>query len=91
MKLWMRRGIRRRHDPERNAAEYVSGELPGRARRWFEAHLLHCEDCWHEVLIGRIGRRVAEEARELAPAGLRDRVRAVVQLSADGARSDTDP
>ena len=75
---------RLRHDPERNAAEYVTGELPMRARRWFEAHLLHCEDCWREVLLGRLGRRVAEEAREQAPAGLRDRVRATVQFSGDG-------
>ena len=76
------------HDPERNAAEYVSGELPRRARRWFEAHLLHCEDCWREVLLGRLGRRVAEEAREQAPAGLRDRVRATVQLIGDADGSD---
>lgn len=85
MMRWMRRGIRRRpHDPERNAAEYVTGELSGRARRWFESHLLHCEGCWREVLLGRLGRRVAEEARELAPAGLRDRVRAAVQFTGGG-------
>jgi anti-sigma factor RsiW len=82
MMRWMRGGVRRRpHDPERNAAEYVTGELSRRATRWFEAHLLHCEDCWREVLLGRRGRRVAEEAREPAPAGLRDRVRAAVQLT----------
>jgi anti-sigma factor RsiW len=74
----------RPHDPERNAAEYVSGELSKRATRWFEAHLLHCEDCWREVLLGRLGRRVAEEAREQAPAGLRDRVRAAVQFTSEG-------
>jgi anti-sigma factor RsiW len=74
------------HDPERNAAEYVTGELPRRARRWFEAHLLHCEDCWREVLLGRLGRRVAEEAREQAPADLRDRVRATVQLTGGAGR-----
>lgn len=82
MMRWMRRGIRRRpHDPERNAAEYVTGELSRRATRWFESHLLHCDDCWREVLLGRLGRRVAEEARELAPAGLRDRVRVAVQFT----------
>ena len=85
MKRWMRRGLRRRlHDPERNAAEYVSGELGRRATRWFEAHLLNCEDCWREVLLGRLGRRVAEEAREQAPAGLRERVRAAVQFTSEG-------
>lgn len=78
---WFRRG---HHDPERNAAEYVSGELSRRATRWFEAHLLHCEDCWREVLLGRLGRRVAEEAREQAPAGLRDHVRAAVQFTGEG-------
>jgi len=92
---WMRRWPRRPHDPERNAAEYVTGELPKRARRWFEAHLLGCEDCWREVLLGRLGRRVAEEAREQAPAGLRDRVRAAVQLTGEagpaGARDPFGP
>lgn len=88
MMRWMRRGGRERpHDPERNAAEYVTGELSRRARRWFEAHLLHCEDCWREVLLGRLGRRVAEEAREQAPAGLRDRVRAAVQLASEAGRA----
>jgi anti-sigma factor RsiW len=80
MRTW---GTGRDHDPERNAAEYVSGELAGRARRWFERHILDCDDCWREVLLGRFGRRVAEDIRELAPAGLRDRVRAAVLLSAD--------
>ncbi len=85
MMRWIRRGVRRRpHDPERDAAEYLSGELPRRAARWFESHLLHCEDCWREVLLGRLGRRVAEEARELAPAALRDRVRAAVHFSSEG-------
>jgi anti-sigma factor RsiW len=78
MKLWL---MKRRHDAERNAAEYVSGEMSHRTRRWFERHLLDCEDCWREVLLGRFGRRVAEDARESAPVGLRDRVRAAVSLS----------
>ena len=73
----------RRHDPERNAAEYVSGELPARVRQWFERHIFDCDDCWREVLLGRFGRRVAEDARESVPPGLRDRVRAAVSLSAD--------
>lgn len=78
MKPWPRM---RGHDPERNSAEYVSGELSIRARRWFEHHLLDCEDCWREVLFGRFGRRVAEDSREPVPSGLRDRVRAAVLLS----------
>jgi anti-sigma factor RsiW len=80
MKLWL---MKRRHDTERNAAEYVSGELPRRTARWFERHLLDCEDCWREVLLGRFGRRAAEDARESVPVGLRDRVRAAVTLSSD--------
>lgn len=93
MMRWMQGGLRRRsHDPERNAAEYVSGELSKRATRWFETHLLNCEDCWHEVLLGRLGRRVAEEAREHAPGDLRERVRAAVQFSSEGgAAGDTGP
>jgi len=81
----------RPHDPERNAAEYVSGELPGRTRRWFESHLLNCEDCWREVLLGRLGRRLGGDIREVAPAGLRDRVRTTVEVEAqtglDGGRA----
>jgi anti-sigma factor RsiW len=80
MKLWL---MKRRHDAEQNAAEYVSGELSRRTRRWFERHLLDCDDCWREVLLGRFGRRAAEDARESVPVGLRDRVRAAVMLSAD--------
>ena len=72
----------RPHDPERNAAEYVSGELPRRARRWFEAHLLNCEDCWREVLLGRRGRHLAGDVRDAPPPGLRDRVRATVEAEA---------
>jgi anti-sigma factor RsiW len=80
MKSWRRD---RRHDPELNAAEYVSGEFSQRARRWFERHILDCDDCWREVLLGRFGRRVAEDVREPVPPGLRDRVRATILLSAD--------
>lgn len=72
---------RRVHDPERAAAEYVSGEQPRRARLRFEAHILECEDCWREVRFGRAGRRFAEAGRELAPAPLRDSVRAAVALA----------
>ncbi|MGQ0670009.1 MAG: zf-HC2 domain-containing protein [Actinomycetota bacterium] len=79
-------GRRRAHDPERHAAAYVSGELSGRARRWFEVHLLECEDCWREVRVGREGRRIAERVRELAPPGLRDDVRAAVLLSESRSR-----
>ena len=45
-----------RHDPERLAAEFLSGEL-GRARRLLvERHLLDCEECWAEVAAARRGR-----------------------------------
>jgi anti-sigma factor RsiW len=72
----------RPHDPERHAATYVSGELSGRRRRWFESHLLDCEDCWREVLIGRLGRRLASDVRDVAPVALRDRIRASVEFEA---------
>ena len=70
----------RGHDPELNAALYLAGELRQRARRWFERHLLGCEDCWREVTLGRIGRRVAEELREIAPPKLREDVRSAISL-----------
>jgi hypothetical protein len=70
-----------RHDPAGAAARYVEGLMRPRARRRFESHLVACEDCWREVGQARVGRRVAEAARELAPAGLRDDVRAAVALA----------
>lgn len=73
--------IRREHDPEASASLYLAGELPRRVVRWFEHHLLECDDCWREVWVARRGRYVAEHARELAPASLRDAVRGSVQLS----------
>jgi Putative zinc-finger len=72
----------RDHDPELNAALYLGGELGRRARRWFERHLLECEDCWREVTLGRLGRRVAEELREIAPPMLREQVRSAVSMAA---------
>lgn len=69
------------HDPEINASLYVSGELTRRMRRWFEVHLLECDDCWRKVWFGRLGRLVAEHAREAAPPRLRENVRAVVHLA----------
>ena len=71
------------HDPERNASEYVTGELSRRVAHWFEAHLLECDECWREVWFARLGRRLAERGRELAPAGLREDVRAAVLLTAE--------
>jgi anti-sigma factor RsiW len=68
----------RGHQPELNASLYLAGELGRRTRRWFERHLLECEDCWREVTLGRLGRRLAEELREVAPSRLRDDVRAAV-------------
>jgi len=76
---------RRTHDPERAAAEYVTGEQRRRTRRRFEEHLLSCEDCWREVWLGREGRRLAERTRELAPPHIRDDVRGTIQLAAGSA------
>ncbi len=76
----------RGHEPELNAALYLGGELGRRARRWFERHLLECEDCWREVALGRLGRRVAEELREIAPPRLREEVRSAVSMAAPPGR-----
>lgn len=67
-----------RHDPEKNAALYLSGGMRPRRRKAFEEHILECEDCWSEVDIGRRGRSVAEAARRLAPQSVRERVRTAV-------------
>jgi Putative zinc-finger len=69
-----------KHDPEAAAAGYLGGALSPRARRRFEAHLVECPECWEEVRLGGMGRGYAEQARELAPQALRDRVRGEVAL-----------
>jgi hypothetical protein len=66
------------HDSETAAARYLGGDLRPRAARVFEQHLLACEPCWQDVEAGRAGRRIAESARQVAPAELRERLRAVV-------------
>jgi anti-sigma factor RsiW len=67
-----------KHDPEKAAASYLSGEMIGRRRAAFERHIVECEDCWGEVQLGRAGRSLAESGRELAPQEVREQVRAVI-------------
>ena len=77
-----------RHDPEERAAAYLGGELRRRQREQFEAHLLGCDDCWGQVVLGRRGRALAESMREVAPQRLRERVRATVEITPQGDRRD---
>jgi hypothetical protein len=72
------------HDPEQLAAAYLTGMRP-RARRRFEDHLLACEACWQEVSLARRGRRLAETARDVAPARIREDIRAAVAAAAQSA------
>jgi hypothetical protein len=69
------------HHREQLAAAYLTAMRP-RARRRFEEHLLECEACWQEVCLARQGRQLAEAARDLAPAQLRDDIRAAVTAAA---------
>jgi hypothetical protein len=69
------------HDPEQLAAAYLTSMRP-RARRRFEDHLLACEPCWQEVSLARRGRHLAETARDVAPARLREDIRAAVAAAA---------
>jgi hypothetical protein len=69
------------HDPELLAAAYLTTMRP-RARRRFDVHLLACEQCWQEVTLARRGRHLAETARDLAPAGLRENIRTAVATAA---------
>ena len=69
------------HHPEQLAAAYLA-TMRARARRRFEAHLLACEPCWQEVCLARRGRQLAETARDLAPAELREDIRAAVATAA---------
>lgn len=63
------------HDPEMAAATYLAHEIPPDELERFEMHLLECEACWREVQTARPGAAAAENARELAPSHLRDRIR----------------
>lgn len=74
------------HEPERDAAAYLGGQMSRRSRRSFEAHIIECDDCWHEVDTGRRGRSVAESGRELAPQRLRETVRASIEAIERGGR-----
>ncbi len=67
-----------KHDPEKAAAAYLSGEMRGRRRAGFEQHIVEWEDCWSEVQLGRAGRSLAESGRELGPQEVREQVRAVI-------------
>lgn len=87
-------GRRATHDSEAAAADYLGGGLRPRASRAFEHHLLGCERCWQEVDDGRVGRRLAESARQVAPPELREQLRAIIasevsasEVSADASRA----
>lgn len=80
-----------RHDPELDAATYMGGAMrAGRARR-FEDHLLECEACWAEVTQAHLGRSAAEAARELAPQGMREQVRMLVDAAGTACRRRLGP
>ncbi len=70
---------RREHDAEQMAAAYLNGELRRVRRSDFELHLTECDECWREVVLARRGRVIAESGRELAPARLRETVRARIE------------
>ena len=70
------------HQPEQDAAAYVTGVMGRRHRLRFEGHLLECEVCWEEVRLDREGRISAEAGRGVAPPELREAVRAAVAAAA---------
>lgn len=72
------------HDPEAMAAAYLE-DMTERSRTTYEAHLLDCDACWREVRLAREGRELAEGARELAPSGIREDIRATTTAAATGA------
>jgi Putative zinc-finger len=77
--------VRRDHD-DATIGAYLAGELASEQREAFETHLLTCDRCWSEVDAGRRGRASAEEAREPAPAPLRERVYDAVAAQRPGYR-----
>jgi hypothetical protein len=72
---------------EQHIVAYLAGDLDPDGAADFERHLLRCESCWSAVRDDRKGRELAEQLRTLAPSGLRDRVRANIELAAATAPS----
>ncbi len=71
-----------RHEPERLATRFLDGRMR-RPERWrYERHLVECADCWTQVQQARAGRSAAESLRIVAPARIRERVRAIPDLDA---------
>ncbi|MDP4510532.1 hypothetical protein [Nonomuraea turcica] len=75
-----------RHDPERDAAAYLAGELGALRRLWFERHMLDCRHCWAEATTARQGRMLAESLRVVAPPSTRERIRGVAELDTEPQR-----
>lgn len=75
----------RRHDPDRDAARYLGGDLSPEVAAAFSGHLLHCRDCARDVDTARQGRALAESLRGVPPVALRERVRALVEAESAAA------
>lgn len=72
-----------RHDPERLAARFLDGQMR-RPERWrYERHMVECGECWTQVRQARAGRSAVESLRKVAPAHVRERVRAIPELGDD--------
>src|SRR5262249_25128779 len=84
--VWSMTFARRLHEPTRDAARYVQGEMRERERRRFDSHLLECEECWTEGQSARTGRAFAERGRGVAPASWREDVRGMVLMSEPSGR-----
>lgn len=72
------------HDVEVSAAAYLAGDMTTEDRERFEAHLVDCDECWKELDTARRGLSAATDAREFAPAHLRDRIRGLTQTERPG-------
>ena len=68
------------HDVDASAAAYLAGDMTSEDRERFEAHLVECDECWKEVDTARRGLVAATDAREFAPAHLRERIRELPQI-----------
>lgn len=76
------------HDPERDAAAYLGGDVPNGSREAFETHMLTCDPCWSEVSAARTGRGLAEGLRAAAPQDLRELLRAIASTAPEPTRAD---
>ncbi len=67
--------------PEERLVAFLAGALDEREEHAFDEHLLGCESCWRAIQEDRFGAAAIERLRDVAPAGLADRIAFAIDLA----------